>query len=201
VSTPSPRTPVLNRDGAGQDDTRLGRLIIVTVSLLSAVLVIAGLIYATGTHARSAASAAALGCEPGLTSEAHDCITQPMLASEYMAIMTPASQQQNVDVAAYTSSEGGHLATAEAALTAEVMSEHSFDASLAGIQFPAAMTPLAQAVIQANQARAGLIAEQARSASLTQLRSFDHRVQLAGTAVQKAMSLLLKAIDTPVQAG
>jgi len=201
VSTPSPRTPVLNRDGAGQDDTRAGKLIVMLVSSVSAVLVIAALIYATGTHARSAASAAALGCEPGLTSEAHDCITQPMLASEYMAIMTPASQQQNVDVAAYTSSEGSHLATAEAALSAEVMSAHSFDASLAGIQFPAAMTPLAQAVIQANQARAGLLAEQARSTSLTQLRSFDHRVQVASATVQKEMSLLLTAIDKPVQEG
>ena len=185
----------------GQDDTRLGRLIIMTVSLLSAVLVIAGLIYAAGTHARSAASAAALGCEPGLTSEAHDCITQPMLASEYMAILNPATQQQNVDVAAYTASEGSHLAPAEVALTAEVMSEHTFDAGLAGIQFPAAMTPLAQAVIQANQALAAVTAKQARSTSLTQLRSFNHQVQVATATVQKYMSILVKAINTPVQAG
>jgi len=185
----------------GQDDTGLGRLIIMTVSLVSAVLVIAGLIYATGTHARSAAAAAALGCEPGLTSEAHDCITQPALASEYAAILNPATQQESVDVAAYTSSEGNNLAAAKAALTAEAMSEHTFDAGLAGIQFPAAVTPLAQAVIQANQARAALIGKQAQSTSLTQLRSFNQQVKVANTTVEKDMSLLLTAINTPVRAG
>jgi hypothetical protein len=186
---------------SGQDDTRLGRLIIMTVSVLSAVLVIAGLIYATGTHARSAAETAAAGCEPGLTSEAQACTTQPMLASEYTAILTPATQQEGIDAAAYTANEGTHLAAARSALTAEVTAEDTFDTGLAAIQFPAAMTPLAQAVIQANQALAALTAKQAQSTSLTQLRSYNHQVQVASAAVQKDMGILVKAIDTPVQAG
>ena len=74
---------------------------------LSAVLVIAGLIYALGNAGRSQAALAAAGCEPGLSSNSAPCITQPMLASEYMAILTPATQQQNVDMAAYTASERG----------------------------------------------------------------------------------------------
>jgi hypothetical protein len=112
----------------------------------------------------------------------------------------PATQQQNVDAAACTASEGDHLAAAETALTAEVTSERAFDASLAGIDFPSAITPIAQALIRANQARANLITEQARSASLKRLRSFNHRVQPTSAAVQTEMNLILKAIDAPPQA-
>jgi hypothetical protein len=184
----------------GADDTRAGKIILVVTSSLAALLVISGLIYATGTSQRSAAAAAAAGCEPGLTSEGHPCITQPMLASEYMAILTPATQQQNVDMAAYIAGEGDHLAAAETALTAEVASERAFDASLAGIEFPSVITPIAQALIRANQARANLIAKQARSTSLKRLRSFNHRVQAASAAVQTEMNLILKAIDAPPQA-
>ena len=74
-------------------------------------------------------------------------------------------------------------------------SEHAFDTSLAGITFPPAIAPIAKALIQANQARATLTAEQARSSSLTQLRSFNHRVQVASAAVQTEMKLILKALD------
>jgi len=45
--------------------------------------------------------------------------------------------------------------------------------------------------------RANLTAEQARSSSLTQLRSFNHRVEVASAAVQTEMKLTLKALDTP----
>jgi hypothetical protein len=87
--------------------------------------------------------------------------------------------------------------TAEAALTAEVTSEHAFDTSLAGMTFPPAVAPIAKALVQANQARAQLTAEQARSSSLTQLRSFNQRVQVASVAVQTEMTLIGKALDSP----
>lgn len=182
------------------DETRSGKVILMAISSLSALLVIAGLIYATGTTERSASAAAAAGCEPGLTSEGHLCITQPMLASEYMAIATPATQQQKVDVAAYTASEGNNLAAAETALTAEVASDHAFDANLASIEFPSAITPIAAALIRANQARASLVTEQARSTSLNRLRSFNRRVQTANAAVQTQMNLILKAVGAPLKA-
>ena len=62
------------------------------------------------------------------------------------------------------------------------------------------MTLIASQLMRANQARAALTAEQARSASLTKLRLFNHRVQVASAAVKTDMNLLLKAIDTPVSA-
>jgi len=182
----------------GREQTRAGAIMLAVISALSAVLVIAGLFYATGTAGRDQAALAAAGCEPGLSSEAQPCITQPMLASEYLAILTPATGQVNVDDGAYAADEARDLRAAEAALTAEVSADQAFDASLGGIRFPPAITPLAQALIRADQARARLLAEQARSSSLAQLRSFDQRVQASDAAVQADMRRLLRAIDAPV---
>ena len=44
---------------------------------------------------------------------------------------------------------------------------------------------------------AELTAEQARSSSLTKLRSFNQRVQVASVAVQTEMTLIGKALDSP----
>jgi hypothetical protein len=60
------------------------------------------------------------------------------------------------------------------------------------------MAPIAKALIQANQARAKLTAEQAQSSSLTQLRSFNHQIQTANAAVQADMKLLSQALASPV---
>jgi hypothetical protein len=62
----------------------------------------------------------------------------------------------------------------EAAPTAAVASEHALDVRLAGFPFPPAVAPAANALVQAGQALVKLIAEQARSSTLTQLRSFNH---------------------------
>lgn len=184
----------------GEEETAVGGVILVAISLLATILVIGGLIYATGTSERHKAALAAAGCEPNLSPSGLQCTTAPMLASQYVAIMTPAIRQLNTDVAAYTANER-HLAAAEAALTAEVTSEHAFDTSLARIAFPPAIAPTAKALVQANQARAKLTAEQARSTSLAELRSFNHPVEVAGAAVQTEMSLMRKALDSPPPAG
>jgi hypothetical protein len=180
-----------------QEQTRAGGVIIAVSSILAALLVIAGLIYASGTGARHQAALAAASCEPNLSPSGLQCTTAQMLTSQYMAIMTPASQQLNADAAAYTASEKHNLTEAEAALTAEVTSEDAFDTGLAAITFPAAIAPIAKALVQANQACATLTAEQARSTSLTQLRSFNGRVRVADTAAATEMKLIRTALDSP----
>jgi uncharacterized membrane protein len=87
---------------------------------------------------------------------------------------------------------------AEAALTAEAATERALGRSLAAFPFPPGIAPIAKGLIQANQARATLTAEQARSSSLTRLRSFNHRLQLANAAVQTEMTLVRTAIDAPL---
>ena len=175
-----------------------GGIMIMISSCLSALLLIGAISYALGIGGRERAALAAAGCEPTLTPSMQPCTTQPILASQYLAVITPATQQLNTDAAAYAASEGGHLAVAEAALKAEVTSERALDASLTAFAFPPAIAPLARALIRANQARATLTAEQARSPSLTRLRSFNHRVQVAEAAVQTEMRLVAAAVDAPL---
>jgi hypothetical protein len=121
-----------------------------------------------------------------------------MLAADYAALLAPASQQLTTDAAAYEANEGAHLAVAEAALTAEAATERSLGRSLAAFPFPPAIAPIAKGLIQANQARAALTAEQASSTTLTRLRSFNRQIQLANAAVQKEMTLVRTAVDAPL---
>jgi hypothetical protein len=184
-----------SRGGHGQITS--GGLIIMASSVLSALLVLGALIYASGTSQRHIAALYAAGCEPNLSPSGLQCTTYQMLTSQYVAIVTPVSQQLNDDAAAYTAYEKGSLAAAKAALAAEVTSERAFGTSLAAFPFPPMVAPVAKELIQANQARVTLTSEQAQGSSLTQLRSFNHRVQVASTAVQADMTLVRKAVDTP----
>ena len=186
--------------GASEDDTAAGKIILIFVSSISAILVIAGLIYATGASARHMTALIAADCEPSLFISGLPCTTQPMLVTQYNAIVTPASRQLSADMVAYTANERDDLAAAEAALTAEVGTEQSLDNSLAAVTFTPQMTVIADAMIEADQARAALTAEQARSTSLTKMRSFNQRVQMASAAVKTDMKLLLQAVDVPVSA-
>jgi hypothetical protein len=204
---------------------RAGGVILMVVSSLAAVLVIAGLAYATGASARHKAAIAAAGCEPSLFITGLPCTTHQMVISQFEGIVTPASKLLNAEMAAYRASERRNLVAAEAALTAEVATEQALDNSLAAVtftpqnraravalitnaastgqHFPSAAvtftpqnTVVADALVQADQALAKLTAEQARSATLTQLRSFNPRVQAASAAVQTQMTLLRKALNT-----
>jgi hypothetical protein len=179
------------------EQLRTDSVIVAAISALAAVLVIAGLIYAAGTGQRHQAALAAAGCEPNLSPSGLHCTTAQMLASRYRAMSTSVSQQLTTDMAAYGASERHHLASAKAALTAEVAIENAFGTSLARFPFPPLIAPMAKALIQANHARAELTAEQARSSSLTRLRSFNHRVTAADVAVRTDMKLVRKALAAP----
>ncbi len=68
---------------------------------------------------------------------------------------------------------------------------------MANFPFPPSVVPTAKALIQSDQSLATLTAVQAGSSSLTRLRSFDHRVQVATAAVETELKLLRKALAVP----
>jgi len=181
----------------GEEQVRVGGAILIAVSVVSAVLVLLGLVYAAGTGGRHKAALAAAQCEPNLSPSGLQCTTVPMLTSQYTGIVTPAIQQLNTDAAAYTASERRHLAAAEAALAAEVTSGRALATRLANFPFPPAVAPTASALVQAIRATTNLTAEQARSPSLLQLRSFNPRVAAASAAVRADLNLTIKALDKP----
>ena len=184
--------------GGARPGISTGGLIIVAVSCLSTLLLLGALVYATGIGQRHPTALSAADCEPNLSPSGQQCTTQPMLAAEYAALLAPASQQLTTDAVAYEANEGDHLAVAEAALTAEAATERALGRSLAAFPFPPGIAPIAKGLIQANQARATLTAEQAISPTLTRLRSFNHRVQLADAAVQTEMTLVRTAVNAPL---
>jgi hypothetical protein len=174
-----------------------GGIIIMASAALAALLLIGALIYSTGIGQRHLTALAAADCEPNLSPSGQQCTTVQMLTSEYLAIEHPASQQLTADVSAYTANERDHLGAAKAALAAEVTAERTFGTSMANFPFPPSVDPTAKAMVQAEQALAGLTAQQARSSSLNRLRSFDHRVRVATTAVETELKLLRKALAVP----
>ena len=180
----------------GDEPTATGGILILAISLLSALLVIAALLYAAGTGQRHKAALAAAGCEPNLSPSGFQCTTVWMLARDYTAITNPADQQLSADVAAYTASERHNLATAEAALTAEVTSENALGTSLARFPFPPTMAATASALVRNDRALASLTAEQARSSSLARMRSFNGQVRTASAVVQREMLLIHQSFES-----
>lgn len=207
-----------------------GGVLVVAISILATILVLAGLYYAIGTSARHKTALAVNNCEPSMSPSGLPCNTQAMVISEFNGIVNPASKLLAADMVAYRTNEGRHLAAAEAALTSEVATERALDNSLTAVAYtsqnygnainlitiafdsgastPGAailLTPQATAIantaMRDNQALATLTARQARSATLTQLRSYNHRVNLATTAVRTELTLLRKAIEAPLSDG
>jgi hypothetical protein len=206
-----------------------GGFIVVAVSILSGILVLAGLFYATGAHTRNQGALAVNNCEPSQSPSGLPCNTQQMVIGEYNGIVNPASKLLAGDMAAYKVNEARHLAAAESALTSEVATERALDSSLAavaytsqnyantinlitiafdtGVNTPGAailLTPqataIANAAIRDNQTLATLTAEQARSTSLAKLRSFNARVGADTAAVEAEMKLIGKTIAAPITA-
>jgi hypothetical protein len=217
---------------AGERDAmeRAGGIVIVSVSILAGILVLLGLIYATGTNARHNAAVVAGGCVPSLFFKALPCTTRQMVISQYDAIENPAAKQLNADAAVYTANEQRNLAAAESALTSAVTTVQTLDNNLAAMAFTPAnraralsqitgsemiggsvppsavtftpqMTVRADALTQANQAFAKLLSEQAQSSSLAQLQSFNAKVDAASAAVQTDTNLLKQAVNVPLPPG
>jgi hypothetical protein len=180
--------------GGRQEQTRAGGIILAAISSLAAVLVIGALFYAAGTGGRHRAALAAAGCEPNLSPSGLQCTTVQMLSARYQRISVPAIQQLNADVAAYGASKWRHLRAARAALRAEVMSERALGQSLARFPFPPVVASSAKTLILADRTLSQLTAEQARSSSLSQLRSFDVRVRIATARVRADVRIVRQAL-------
>jgi len=197
----------------------VGGVLLVSISILSGILVLLGLIYATGTSARHKTALAVNNCEPSMSPSGLPCNTQQMVIGEYNGIVNPASKLLAADMAAYNVNEEHDLAAAEAALNSEVATEQALDNNLAAVEYtpqnygnainlitiafdtgnntpPAAilLTPQATAIadkaLQDNQALATLTTQQARSTSLAQMQSFNSRVAADTATVQNEMKLI-----------
>jgi len=209
-----------------QENTTAGGVILMVVGFVATILIIAGLIYAMGDHVRNRAALALNDCVPSQSPSGLPCNTQQMVLSQYEGIVTPVGKLLNADMVAYRANERRNLAAAEAALTAEVATEQALSSKLAAVAYtpqsyanainlitlafdsgtntPSAailLTPqttvMADALIRDNQALTKLTAEQAKSTTLIQLRSFNVRVDAANATVLVEVNAVHKALEVP----
>lgn len=119
------------------------------------------------------------------------------LARTYLAIAGPANRKLDTEEDGYTDNERDDLAAAVVDLRAQVRTERWFDQHLLKIPFPQRIDALARALVLANQGRIALTDQQARSASLTALRSADALRRAADASVEAQVKLLRRALDLP----
>jgi len=147
----------------------------VALAVLSAVaviaLIVAGLLYYSGSSAR--------------------------IAGDYTAVAAPANQALTPELDGYTRNQRGDLAAAKSDLKKEAKTEASFDDQLAEITFPGAADTAADALIRADKKRIKLIALQAGSTSLGELRSFDSGDQADTAAVEVQVGRIRQALGLP----
>ena len=209
-----------------EEETAVGGVLLVAISILAGILVLAGLFYAAGTGTRHKTALALNDCEPSMSPSGLPCNTQQMVLGQFEGIVTPVGKQLSADMVAYRANERHHLAAAEAALTSEVATEQALNNSLAAVAYtsqnygnainlitlafdtgnptPSAailLTPqttvMADALVRANQGLAKLTAEQAKSTTLAQLQSFNDRVDAANAAVLTEINAIHKALEVP----
>ncbi len=179
-----PISPTSSNAARGSTRDRLGGRLIVAASLLAAVVVVLAVVYAAAPRPSGASPGAAA---PKLSPS----------AARYLGIADAANHKLEVANDGYKKNERDNLAAAESDLRAEVAVESRFDKQLAEIPFPLSMASIVRALILANQQRGALAARQARSASLTRLRSFDSRHQATDAAVEVQVKLIRKALHLP----
>lgn len=176
---------------AGEEQsTFAGGVILAIVASLATVLLLLGLVYAAGTPARHQRALATAGCEPNLSPNGLQCTTVWNLEGRWTALTTTAFGQLNTDVAAYTANEFQNLSASQVALTAELTTAKALDAKLAQFPFPPDVAARANALGKAIGARVTLIAEQIKSSSLVQMRSFDSQIDADGAVIQKDVNLV-----------
>lgn len=181
-----------------ESSTRTGGVILAIAATLSAILVIAGLVYLTGNGPRHQSALAAAGCEPNLSPDPSDvpCTTVWQIEGSYTTLTTTALKTLNAEAAAFTADEGNNLAAAESDLKAEVTSATALATSLARFPFSAFVAPRAKVLVQAIQARVKLLAEQARSSTIGQLESFNAQIDAGSGAIETDLNLLHTAVFT-----
>jgi hypothetical protein len=139
------------------------------------VLIVAGLLYYSGSPAR--------------------------IASQYAAVAAPANQALTAEADGYTHNRRHDLAAARSDLRREAKTEVSFDTQLARITFPGAAGTAAGVLIQADQKRIKLIGLQAQSTSLRQLRSFGSADRTTTAAVEVQAGRIRQALGLPPVSG
>jgi hypothetical protein len=118
-------------------------------------------------------------------------------AARYLAIARPANRRLDEAVDGYRDARRDDLARARAELRRQATVEQHFDRQLARASMPRVPAGIARTLIRANRARIRLTREQARSASLAEMRSFDTGHRAADAAVEVQVKAIRNVLGLP----
>jgi hypothetical protein len=136
-------------------------------------------------QARATASALAVGAQ------------RRELAARYLAIAKAGNRRLESEFGRLEGRDRTRLAAAHRDLLQVAATERLFDKRLLGMAFPAATEQIAQFLYWANQARAGMTAAAASSASLARLRADERRLTLANKPVEQAVAIIRSQLGLP----
>ena len=172
-------------------------MILTIVALLSIVVVIAALAYATRDGERRRILLARGDCAPvaSLNTRGLDCTLETQLWYSYRQMIAPMNSQMKTFVPAYVASELHNLAAAKGVLTGELGLENSLDGNLKQFTFPPVFSSATNKLIADNEALIKLTTKQAQSSTLLQMRSFDSKVQAAQNTVRADLKLVSRDLE------
>lgn len=176
----------------GEARTWAGSAVIWTASVLSAAAVIALTVYGLGATRRAAAQVSALAAQQ--CAHAGQYLVS---CKKYLVAADLSDDQLSSEEDSYANDELGNLAAARSDLIQQVATEKFFDTELAQMGFPAAITPIVQGLIQANEDRFRVTELQAQSKTLAQLQSRDRLRKAGDSSVETQARLLRKALGLP----
>jgi hypothetical protein len=119
------------------------------------------------------------------------------LAARYLAIAKAGNRRLESEFGRLEGRDRTRLAAAHRDLLQVAATERLFDKRLLGMAFPAATEQIAQFLYWANQARAGMTAAAASSASLARLRADERRLTLANKPVEQAVAIIRSQLGLP----
>ena len=119
------------------------------------------------------------------------------LAARYLAIAVAGNRRLEADFDRLNGHDRADLAAARADLRDAAATERLFDQQLARIAFPAETETIARLLVITNQARSGLTAAAAGSASLTRLHAFERQLAAANGPVEDAVTVLRSRLGLP----
>lgn len=119
------------------------------------------------------------------------------LASKYLAVAHPANERLDRANDGFEDAQHDDLAAATADLRSEAVTEDWFDQRVSQIPFPPAIAAMVTALVRVNQSRIELTRREARSATITQLRTYLPRHRRADAAVEAEVRQLRAALHLP----
>ena len=119
------------------------------------------------------------------------------LAARYLAFAAAGNRRLEADFDRLNGPDRADLAAARADLRNVAATERLFDQRLARIAFPAGTERIAWLLVMSNQARSGLTAAAAGSASLSRLSASERQLAAANGPVEDAVIVLPSRLGLP----